>query len=411
MKIYNTATKCRACGSENLTELIHFGDTPLSDRLMKQPPAEGEEVKVPLTLVCCTDCSLVQITEEVDPVELFQRDYPYYSSVSKALMEHFQKSAESIIETRGLGEDSFVVEAASNDGYMLQHFHKKGIRVLGIDPAEGPVSVAQEKGIPSICDFFGADIAKKLVAEHGQANVLLGNNVLAHVPDLNGFVQGIATFLKEDGVAVIEAPYLLDLIDHCEFDTIYHQHLCYLSVTALQTLFNRYGLYLNDVQHQTIHGGTIRMFIEKKENYSETLLEYAAKEKELNVHSPECYAAFVKRVNTLKEELISTLNKLKAEGKTIVGYGAAAKANTLMSYFGIDSSHLDYICDLSKYKQGLYFSGNHLEIVHPNRLLEDQPDYALILAWNFANEIMRQQDEFHSKGGKFIVPIPEVKIV
>lgn len=411
MKLFKTATTCRSCQSTNLTKLIHFGDTPLSDRLLKNPPNNGEEVKVPLTLVNCNDCSLVQIVEEVDPVELFQRDYPYYSSVSRSLMEHFKKSAEDIIETKQLDQSNFVVEAASNDGYMLQHFHKEGIKVLGVDPAEGPASVAQEKGIPTLVDFFGAELAEKAVAEHGKADVVLGNNVLAHVPDLNGFVKGIKTLLKEDGVAVIEAPYLLDLIDHCEFDTIYHQHLCYFSVTALQALFNRHELYLNDIKHQTIHGGTLRMFIETKESPSVTLLAYTAKEKELNVHSPACYEGFVKRVNALKEELIQTLNQLKSEGKKIVGYGAAAKANTLMSYFGIDDNHLEYIADLSHYKQGLFFSGNHLPIVPPDKLVEDQPDYALILAWNFATEIMKQQSEFKRKGGKFIVPIPEVKIV
>ncbi|MEM6830440.1 MAG: class I SAM-dependent methyltransferase, partial [Bacteroidota bacterium] len=332
-------------------------------------------------------------------------------SVSKSLMAHFKKSAEDIIESKQLDESNFVVEAASNDGYMLQHFHNKGVKVLGVDPAEGPAGVAEVKGIPTIVDFFGAELAETIVNEHGKADVVLGNNVLAHVPDLNGFVKGIKTLLKDDGVAVIEAPYLLDLIDHCEFDTIYHQHLCYFSVTALQDLFNSHGLYLNDVKHQTIHGGTLRMFIETFKNPSDNLLVYTAKEKELNVHSPECYEAFVKRVNTLKDELIQTLTQLKSEGKKIVGYGAAAKANTLMSYFGINSDHLDYIADLSQYKQGLYFSGNHLPIVPPDKLLEDQPDYALILAWNFSNEIMKQQSEFKSKGGKFIVPIPEVKIV
>ncbi|MEM9340959.1 MAG: class I SAM-dependent methyltransferase [Bacteroidota bacterium] len=411
MQLYKTAKTCRSCKSTNLTELIHFGNTPLSDRLLKNPPVNGEEVKVPLTLVLCKECSLVQITEEVDPVELFQRDYPYYSSVSKSLMAHFKKSAEDIIESKQLDESNFVVEAASNDGYMLQHFHNNGVKVLGVDPAEGPAGVAEVKGIPTIVDFFGAELAETIVDEHGKADVVLGNNVLAHVPDLNGFVKGIKTLLKDDGVAVIEAPYLLDLIDHCEFDTIYHQHLCYFSVTALQDLFNRHGLYLNDVKHQTIHGGTLRMFIETFKNPSDNLLVYTAKEKELNVHSPECYEAFVKRVNTLKDELIQTLTQLKSEGKKIVGYGAAAKANTLMSYFGINSDHLDYIADLSQYKQGLYFSGNHLPIVPPDKLLEDQPDYALILAWNFSNEIMKQQSEFKSKGGKFIVPIPEVKIV
>lgn len=411
MDIYKTKSACRSCKSNNTTDLIYFGETALSDRLLKSPPEDGEEVKVPLTLMCCNDCSLVQIKEEVDPVELFQRDYPYYSSVSQKLMNHFKQSAETIIKKKGLNENNFVVEAASNDGYMLEHFHKVGIKVLGIDPAEGPAKVAQEKGIPTIIDFFGNKLANKVKDEHGKADVVLGNNVLAHVPDLNGFVEGISLLLKDDGLAVIEAPYLLDLIEHTEFDTIYHQHLCYFSVTALQSLFNRHGLYLNDVKHMDIHGGTLRMFIEKTENPSHTLIEFSEREKAMNVHSPECYEPFVNKIIDLKGALIDTLDKLKSQGKRIVGYGAAAKANTLMSYFGINSKYLDYILDLSKYKQGLYFSGNHLPIVSPTKLLEDQPDYALILAWNFADEIIEQQQEFKKKGGKFIVPIPELKIV
>jgi SAM-dependent methyltransferase len=326
-------------------------------------------------------------------------------------MNHFQQSAETIIEDRELTDESFVFEAASNDGYMLQHFHSRGMKVLGIDPAEGPAKVAQEKGIPTIIDFFGSEMAEKVRQEHGQIDVFLANNVLAHVPDLNGFVEGINILLQQEGVAVIEAPYLLDLIEHCEFDTIYHQHLCYFSVTALQSLFNRHGLYLNDIKHVDIHGGTLRMFIEKHQNFSAKLIEYTKKEKEMNVHSPDSYKTFVEKVSSLKSELISVLDGLKAEGKSIVGYGAAAKANTLMSYFEIGDKHLNYILDLSKYKQGLYFSGNHLPIVPPDKLIEDQPDYTLILAWNFADEIMKQQQEYKDKGGKFIIPIPEVKIV
>ncbi len=411
MAIFESKSTCRSCNSSNTVDLIDFGETALSDRLLKKPPVNGEEVKVPLTLMCCQDCSLVQIKEEVDPRELFQRDYPYYSSVSQKLMNHFKESAETIIGDRGLNEGSFVFEAASNDGYMLQHFHSRGTKVLGVDPAEGPAKVAQEKGIPTIVDFFGSDMAKKIKDEHGQVDVFLANNVLAHVPDLNGFVEGINILLKEDGIAVIEAPYLMDLIRHCEFDTIYHQHLCYFSVTALQSLFNRHGLFLNDIKHVEIHGGTLRMFIGKVQDPSKTLLEYTKKEQSMNVHSPECYRSFVERVKTLKSELIDILDKLKAEGKSIVGYGAAAKANTLMSYFGISKKHLDYILDLSKYKQGLYFSGNHLPIVPPDKLIEDQPDYTLILAWNFADEIMKQQQEYRDKGGKFIIPIPEVRVV
>lgn len=410
MDIYKTRKTCRSCNSDNLSDLIQFGETPLSDKLLKVANKEIKEIKVPLSLMLCCNCSLVQIKEEVNPIILFQDDYPYYSSVSKSLMDHFKQSALELINNRNLNKDSFVVEAASNDGYMLEHFVKEGIRVLGIDPAEGPAKVAREKDIPTLIDFFGNELAVKLEREHGKADLFLGNNVLAHVPDLNGFVEGISSLLKDDGLAVIEAPYLLDLIEKSEFDTIYHQHLCYFSISALQSLFNRHGLYLNNLKHVPIHGGTIRMYIEKFKNPSSELLRYTQKEQSLNLYSVEFYQDFVKRILSLKKALIDLLEDLKSEGKTIVGYGAAAKANTLLSYFDIGKNYLEYIVDLSKYKQGLYFSGNHLPIVSPDRFIKDQPDYTLILAWNFAEEIMQQRSEYKKNGGKFIVPIPEVKI-
>lgn len=412
MKIFESKNTCRSCGSTNCSDLFYFGITPLSDSLLKEKDLNEEEIKVPLTLMLCKDCTLVQIKEEVKPEILFCRDYPYYSSVSKYLMEHFRNSALDIIERKKLNGNSFVVEAASNDGYLLKNFHENGIEVLGIDPAEGPAKVALSNGINTLNTFFSKDLAEKLVKEKGKkADVFLANNVLAHVADLNGFVAGIKTFLKDDGLAVIESPYLLDLIDHCEFDTIYHQHLCYYSVTALQHLFNRHGLYLNDLKHVPIHGGTIRMFVEPTKNYSKTILDYMEKEKQLGVEQEAFYKPFTQKVDQLKKDLIQLLNDLKKQGKSVIGYGAAAKANTFMSYIGIDKSHLDYIADLSKYKQGLYFSGNHLPIVHPERVVKDQPDYVLILAWNFANEIISQQEEYRKNGGKFIVPIPKLEVI
>ena len=411
MELYKTTNSCRSCNSPNLKQLVEFGPTTIADKLLKENMLNGNEKKVPLSLVTCQDCSLVQIKEEVNPVVLFQDDYPYYSSISESLISHFEKSAMEIIASRELDKNSFVVEAASNDGYMLQHFVRKGIKVLGIDPASGPGSVAEQKGIKTIVDFFGISMAESIVRKHGKVDVFLANNVLAHVPDLNGFVEGIRKLLKDNGIAVIEAPYLLDLVGNCAFDTIYHQHLCYFSLTALQSLFNRHGLYLNDLKHVELHGGTIRMFIEPFPNPSYTVLDYMKQEQNLDLHSPAFYKRFVERINFLKEELLDLLEHLRAQGKSIAGYGAAAKANTLLSYFGIGKNYLEYIADASKYKQGLYFSGNHLPIVPPSRLTEDRPDYVLLLAWNFSDEIIKQQKEYRDHGGKFIVPIPEIKIV
>jgi len=412
MEIYKTYNTCRSCGGSNCTDLFDFGITPLSDNLLTEKELKEEETKVPLNLMLCKDCTLVQIKEEVKPEILFCQDYPYYSSVSKYLMEHFRNSALDIISRKNLNGESFVVEAASNDGYMLKNFVENNIEVLGIDPAEGPANVAIKNGVDTINTFFSTETAEKIVKDKGKkADVFLANNVLAHVANLNGFVAGIKTILKDDGVAVIESPYLLDLIDNCEFDTIYHQHLCYYSVAALQNLFNRHGLYLNDLKHVPIHGGTIRMFVEPFKNYSKTILEYTDKESKLGIENPSFYEPFIRKIDALKTELNELLSDLKSQGKKIAGYGAAAKANTFMSYIGIDKSQLDFIADLSKYKQGLYFSGNHLPIVSPEKLLEDQPDYVLILAWNFADEIIKQQEKYRENGGKFIVPIPELKIV
>lgn len=403
--------QCRCCRQSGLKPVLDLGLMALSDGLLTESQLREPEGKYPLEVAYCPHCSMVQILETVPPEKLFCEDYPYYSSFSDALLEHSRKNVLSLIEKRELGANSFVVELASNDGYLLKNYVEKGIPCLGIDPAEGPAKVAEKVGVPTLCKFFTKELAHQLAEEGRRADVIHANNVLAHVADTNGFVEGIGILLKDKGVAVIEAPYVRELIEHCEFDTIYHEHLCYFSVTSLDHLFRRNGLYLNNIEQLSIHGGSLRSYVSLYEDVQESVQALLKEEQELGVDQYYFYKPFSTKVQNIRSKMCDLLWGLKEKGKTIAGYGAAAKGAIMLNYIGAGPNIIDFIVDRNVHKHGKYMPGMHIPIYDPARLMEVLPDYVVILPWNFKDEILSQQAAFRDRGGKFIIPIPEPIIV
>jgi hypothetical protein len=406
-----TIRNCRSCGGAELIAVLDLGTTTLANRLLTAEQRGEPEPRFSLRLVFCPACTLVQITETVAPEILF-RDYAYFSSFSDGMREHARKHTEELCANRRLGEGSLVIEVASNDGYLLQHFVARNVPVLGIEPARNIAKVANGKGVRTRAEFFTHDYARALRAEGFAADVLLGNNVLAHVADLNGFIAGAAELMKDDGAVVFEFPYVGEMIDRIEFDTIYHEHLCYFSAHAIEALFRRHGLAFTDVRRLDIHGGSLRVTGSRRENPEgrARVLALLDEERQRGMDGLAYYADFAQRVEKLKSELLETLGQLKSSGKRLAAYGASAKGATLMAYFGIGRETLEYVVDRSTVKQGRYTPGTHLQILPTEKLLEDRPDAVLLLTWNFADEILRQQEAYRKQGGRFIIPLPEVRI-
>ena len=403
---------CRSCGEPGLATFLSLGKTPLADALVSVGDDLDAEEHFPLDVAFCPTCTQVQILEEVPAEKMFVDNYLYFSSFSDELLRHSRENALRLIAERRLGPDSLVVEVASNDGYLLRNFVEAGVPVIGVDPAPDQARVANENGVPTLARFFGTELAAELVAEGRRADVIIANNVMAHVPELNDVMAGVALLLADGGVVSIENPYVRDLVDHVEFDTIYHEHLLYHSCTSIERLARRHGLVLNHVENfPRLHGGTLRWLLGRTEKRSAAATAFLESEQASGLTSLAYYEGFAARVERVRRDLRALIERLRGEGATVAAYGAAAKGATLLNTVGLTTDLVEFVVDRNTHKQGRLMPGTHQPVEHPSALVDRRPDYVLVLAWNFLDEIMAQQQEYSALGGRFVVPVPEPRIV
>lgn len=406
------AHRCRSCGSTRSLPVIDLGLQPLANNLLRPEDLGKPEPRFPLAVFVCADCWLMQITDTVPPVDLFS-DYIYFSSFSDAMLKHAKAAAEKHITEKKLGKDSFVIEIASNDGYLLKNFVQAGVPCLGFEPAANIAEVARRNGVETHCEFFGRETASALRNHKGRADLILGNNVFAHAPDTNDFVAGVAELLKPDGWVVFEFPYGLEMIEKVEFDTIYHEHVYYFTLTPLIPLFARHGMDIFHVERLPIHGGSMRLYACNKgaEAVRSTVKDTLGTEQNLGVTGAAYYQRFSDQAAKVRSDLIAFLEQQKQAGKRVAAYGASAKGSTLLNFVGDAAKTIEFISDRSNYKHGRLSPGMHLPIVPSDELAKRAPDYAVLLVWNFAEEVMAQQSGYRAKGGCFVLPLPELTVV
>jgi SAM-dependent methyltransferase len=406
-------THCRTCGSQQLSRVLDLGSTPLANDFLPPDEAASYHLSLPLRVMLCRDCSLVQLADSVDPKVLYSR-YAYVTSTSRTMDEHLSAQAAHLLGLLKAGARTKVLEIASNTGILLRKFQERGAEVLGVEPASNIAAVAREVGVATREEFFNAATARQLAAEWGRADLAVGRHVFAHIDDLQDLLAGLAAISHRDTLVAFEVPYAVDFLEHTEFDTIYHEHLSYIPVRAIAALVEGSPFALQRIDHYPIHGGSILFHLRLRDAgvpVHESVAKALARERELQLESPATWEKFAQRVNTIRRELPALIRSLKAQGKRIIGYGASAKGNTLLNTCGLTTAELDYIIDNTPFKQGKVAPGSRLPIRPPETLLQDQPDYALLLAWNFAKEIVAREQAFQQGGGRFIVPIPEPKVL